>query len=92
MFDLRNLLTFGSPHQGQFGVPRCDNTTSKDLTAEFCLMIAKLLSEGAYNQHILDMITVAQYWHDPLDRQVKQRKIITSLVHSHWSRIIEALL
>ena len=42
---IRNLITFGSPHQGVYGVPTCQAATGSAL---LCELIRRLLSEGAY--------------------------------------------
>ena len=69
MIDCRNLLTFGSPHQGQFGVPFCNKTTY------LCQKIPQLVLDGAELDWLgwWDWLTFLQYWHDPLDRQVKHK-------------------
>merc|ERR1712154_27269 len=63
---VRNFITFGSPHQGVFGVPTCKSTTG---SAFPCELVRRLLSEGAYIPWIQDLITPAQYWHNPLNHQ-----------------------
>jgi len=62
---IRNLITFGSPHQGVYGVPECQASTG---SAILCELIRRLLTEGAYIPWIQDLITPAQYWHDPFNR------------------------
>ena len=42
---VRNFITFGSPHQGVFGVPECKSTTGSPF---LCELVRRLLSEGAY--------------------------------------------
>ena len=42
---VKNFITFGSPHQGVFGVPECKSTTG---SAFLCELVRRLLSEGAY--------------------------------------------
>jgi len=61
---VKNFITFGSPHQGVFGVPECKTTTG---SAFLCELVRRLLSEGAYIPWIQDLITPAQYWHNPLN-------------------------
>merc|ERR1711936_241153 len=39
---MRSLVTLGSPHQGIFGLPRCDNQTVA------CSLVRNFLSLGAY--------------------------------------------
>ena len=34
--------------------------------------MANLLSKEAYNQGIMDKISVAQYYHDPFNKQVRK--------------------
>jgi len=63
---VRNFITFGSPHQGVFGVPTCKSTTG---SAFLCELVRRLLSEGAYIPWIQDLITPAQYWHNPLNNE-----------------------
>jgi len=63
---VRNFITFGSPHQGVFGVPECKSTTG---SPALCELVRRLLSEGAYIPWIQDLITPAQYWHNPLNNQ-----------------------
>ena len=41
----RRLVTLGSPHQGVFGVPECEETTG---SRELCELVRQLLSLGAY--------------------------------------------
>jgi len=59
---MRNFITFGSPHQGVFGVPECEATVG---SYELCELVRRLLSEGAYIPWIQDLVAPAQYWHDP---------------------------
>jgi len=61
---VHNLITFGAPHQGVFGVPECLEATG---FYELCEMARQLLSAGAYVPWIQDLIAPAQYWHDPLN-------------------------
>ena len=61
---MKTLITFGSPHQGVFGVPGCNETTDSFL---LCEMVRQLISAGAYEDWIQDLVAVAQYWHDPLN-------------------------
>lgn len=42
---MKNLITFGSPHQGVFGVPSCEASVG---SYELCELVRRLLSEGAY--------------------------------------------
>ena len=50
--------------QGVFGVPECLEATG---FYELCEMARQLLSAGAYVPWIQDLISPAQYWHDPLN-------------------------
>jgi len=61
---MRKLITFGSPHQGVFGVPECQASASLEL----CELVRRLLSLGAYEPWIQDLVTPAQYWHDPFNQ------------------------
>ena len=61
---VHNLITFGAPHQGVFGIPECLEATD---FYELCEMARQLLSAGAYVPWIQDLIAPAQYWHDPLN-------------------------
>ena len=61
---VHNLITFGAPHQGVFGIPECLEATD---FYELCEMARQLLSAGAYVPWIQDLISPAQYWHDPLN-------------------------
>merc|ERR1711976_1017903 len=60
----KTLITFGSPHQGVFGVPDCVETLDSYL---LCEMVRQLISAGAYTDWIQNLITPAQYWQDPLN-------------------------
>ena len=42
---MKTLATFGSPHQGVFGVPECEESVG---SYELCELVRRLLSEGAY--------------------------------------------
>merc|ERR1712149_30253 len=65
---MKNLITFGGPHQGVYGIPGCFEP--------FCDLIRRLLNEGAYTWLIQRLITQAQYWHDPLDEHLYQKESI----------------
>merc|ERR1712055_668055 len=62
---MKTLITLGSPHQGVFGVPQCP--VEDDTLAALCELVRELLSFGAYVPWLQDLITPAQYWHDPLN-------------------------
>eukprot|EP00091_Calanus_sinicus_P009782 TRINITY_DN22741_c0_g1_i1.p1 TRINITY_DN22741_c0_g1~~TRINITY_DN22741_c0_g1_i1.p1 ORF type:complete len:279 (-),score=68.94 TRINITY_DN22741_c0_g1_i1:161-997(-) len=62
---MKNLITFGSPHQGVFGVPECEASVG---SYELCELVRRLLSEGAYIPWIQDLVAPAQYWHDPFNQ------------------------
>jgi len=61
---VKNLITFGSPHQGVYGIPDCTQATGSE---DLCELVRELLSAGAYEPWIQDLIAAAQYWHDPLN-------------------------
>ena len=42
---MKTLITFGSPHQGVFGVPHCVDTTNSYL---LCEIVRQLISLGGY--------------------------------------------
>ena len=42
---MKNLVTFGSPHQGVFGVPECQSSLG---SYALCEMVRRMLSGGAY--------------------------------------------
>ena len=45
----RNLVTFGSPHQGVFGVPECQAWVGDPvLGPALCELVRRLLNMGAY--------------------------------------------
>ena len=45
----RNFVTFGSPHQGVFGVPSCQAFIGDPvLGPALCELVRRLLNEGAY--------------------------------------------
>ena len=44
---MKTLITFGSPHQGVFGVPHCVETTDSYL---LCELVRQLISLGGYRQ------------------------------------------
>ena len=54
---VRNFITFGSPHQGVFGVPECKSTTGSPV---LCELVRRLLSEGAYIPWIQGTPTLLQ--------------------------------
>jgi len=62
---VRNLITFGSPHQGVYGIPECTDATGSEA---LCELVRELLSAGAYTPWVQDLIATAQYWHDPLNQ------------------------
>merc|ERR1719430_786448 len=61
---VRNLITFGSPHQGVYGIPDCSQATGSE---ELCNLVRELLSAGAYEPWIQDLVAPAQYWQDPMN-------------------------
>merc|ERR1719500_2225977 len=61
---VKNLITFGSPHQGVFGIPDCTHVTG---SFELCELVNEILSAGAYEPWVQDLVAPAQYWHDPLN-------------------------
>jgi len=61
---VKNLITFGAPHQGVYGVPDCEITTGSH---DLCVFVRELLSAGAYEPWIQDLVSPAQYWNDPLN-------------------------
>jgi len=62
---VKNLITFGAPHQGVYGVPDCEEATG---SYELCVLVRELLSAGAYEPWIQDLVAPAQYWNDPLNQ------------------------
>merc|ERR1711990_1400559 len=62
---MRNLATFGSPHQGVFGIPECEAGVGNVL---LCELVRQLISLGAYEPWIQDLVAPAQYWHDPFNQ------------------------
>ena len=80
---MKTLITFGSPHQGVFGVPHCVETTESYLLCELVRQLISLgdtesaahlyiipnpsLCSGAYIPWIQDLVATAQYWHDPIN-------------------------
>merc|ERR1711892_376346 len=61
---VKNLITFGAPHQGVYGVPSCEIATG---SYELCVLVREILSAGAYEPWIQDLVAPAQYWNDPLN-------------------------
>jgi len=61
--DLRvkNLVSFGGPQQGVYGVPECLGEKHY-----ICDYMRRLLNYGAYTSWIQSVLVQAQYWHDPL--------------------------
>jgi len=61
--DLRvkNLVSFGGPQQGVYGVPQCLGEKHY-----ICDYMRRLLNYGAYTSWIQSVLVQAQYWHDPL--------------------------
>merc|ERR1711892_794835 len=62
---MKTLITFGSPHQGVFGVPECEASVG---SYELCELVRRLLSQGAYIPWIQDLVAPAQYWHNPFNQ------------------------
>ena len=58
---MKNLVTLGAQHQGVYGFPGC-----RDESETLCNVMRELLSYGAYNDVVQDILVQAQYWHDPL--------------------------
>ena len=46
---MKNLITFGSPHQGVFGVPECQESLG---SYTLCELVRRLLTSGAYHPWI----------------------------------------
>ena len=61
---VKNLITFGAPHQGVYGVPDCEIATG---SYELCVLVREILSAGAYEPWVQDLVAPAQYWNDPLN-------------------------
>ena len=58
----RNLVTFGSPHQGVFGVPECQAWVGDPvLGPALCELVRRLLNMGAY----IPWIQVTYYTYTP---------------------------
>ncbi|XP_074597238.1 palmitoyl-protein thioesterase 1-like isoform X2 [Brevipalpus obovatus] len=66
-----NLITFGSQHQGVYGIPKCPGS---DKT--YCNVARKMLSYGAYMGYIQKHVVQAQYWHDPTKEETYRKKSI----------------
>ncbi|XP_063704453.1 palmitoyl-protein thioesterase 1-like [Culicoides brevitarsis] len=66
-----NLITLGSPHQGVFGLPNCEDKNR-------CSFFRSLLNHGAYYGWVQKLLVQATYWHDPLHED-KYRKYSTFL-------------
>lgn len=56
-----NLISFGGPQQGVFGLPDCPS-----LSSSTCEHLRELLNYGAYLTWMQDFLVQATYWHDPL--------------------------
>jgi len=61
---MKNLVMFGSPHQGIFGIPKCQSYLRFD---SLCQMLKAFISKGVFLPWIQDFVAPAQYWHDPSD-------------------------
>lgn len=69
---MKNLITMGSQHQGVYGIPHCPGESDA-----LCEFVRAVISLGAYTPWLQDLVTAAQYWHDPLNH--------TAYVHgSHY--------
>ena len=66
---MKQLLTFGSQHQGIFGLPNCPGEDKR-----LCNLARKLLNIGAYNDYVQNHLVQAQYWHDPKNEAIYRRK------------------
>ncbi|KAK8743905.1 hypothetical protein OTU49_000905 [Cherax quadricarinatus] len=74
---VRNLITFGSQHQGVFGLPYC---SSDDL---LCEEVRRLLNMGAYIDWIQTSLVQAQFWHDPLhDDEYRNKSIFLADINN----------
>jgi len=62
---MKNLVTVGAQHQGVFGLPNCPGEN-----IYFCDIMRDLLNYGAYVDFVQSFLVQAQYWHDPLDRDL----------------------
>jgi len=62
---MKNLVTVGAQHQGVFGLPNCPGEV-----IYFCDIMRDLLNYGAYVDFVQNFLVQAQYWHDPLDRDL----------------------
>ncbi|XP_063705214.1 palmitoyl-protein thioesterase 1 [Culicoides brevitarsis] len=61
---MRNLISFGGPQQGVFGLPACPSLTSKT-----CEYLRESLNFAAYTSYMQDYLVQATYWHDPLHEE-----------------------
>jgi len=57
-FRARRLITWGTPHAGQFGIPYEENNVVDTLGYEAYQVL--------YSKWIQDHLSIAQYWNDPL--------------------------
>lgn len=57
-----NFITFGSQHQGIYGIPSCPQSTTSP-----CHLLRKFLSLFAYTEWAQNHIAQATYWHDPIN-------------------------
>lgn len=63
------LLTFGSQHQGVYGIPKCPGEG-----AIVCNFGRKLFNYGVYSDFVQSHLVQAQYWHDPIDEDTYVNK------------------
>ena len=80
---MKNLVTFGAPHQGIYGLQKCKGeiigiTESGQFLKNiffpgkyhtFCDYARRLLNYGPYITWIQKTLVPAQYWHDPTDEE-----------------------
>ncbi|XP_055913785.1 palmitoyl-protein thioesterase 1-like [Eupeodes corollae] len=59
---MKNLITLASPHQGVFGIPKCQS-----MQLWICDMMRHFLFLAAYKSSTQKFLIPATYWHDPFN-------------------------
>lgn len=62
---MRNLITLASPHQGVYGLPKCES-----MKIMLCDFIRHFLFLAAYKSSTQKFLVPATYWHDPFNENM----------------------
>merc|ERR1712141_407070 len=73
---MKNLITFGTPHQGINGFPDyfCGWNVVYIYFYNLCTYARKIFNHLAYKDFIQNSFVQAQFWHNPLNDDVYRKK------------------